>query len=72
MIGIADTSLHAPPPLELPPAGVWYTDPVFGARVLRVTDSSHGQRCGHAYHLWQAFNADYTTIRDAVRRALDS
>ena len=61
-VGITDLSRHAPPPVTIPPAGSWYQDPIFGARILRVTDEDDGQSCTHAYSYWPAFNADGTRL----------
>jgi uncharacterized protein (TIGR03382 family) len=60
--GITDESAHAPPPIALPAAGGAYIDPVFGTRVLRVTDERHGRRCVHAYSYWPALNRDATRL----------
>jgi hypothetical protein len=73
LVGISDYSTHAPPDIELPPAGSWYTDPVFGTRILRVTDSRDGTACVHAYSYWPAFNRDDTRLLiecDGVARLL--
>jgi hypothetical protein len=61
-VGFMDLSRHAPPPVEVPAAGSWYLDPVFGTRILRVTDADDGTNCTHAYSYWPALNADATRL----------
>src|SRR5262244_867779 len=60
--GITDYSSHKQPSLTLPAAGGSYTDPVFGTKVIRVTDSSYGAHCYHAYSYWPAFNYNDTRL----------
>ncbi len=61
-VGLRDHSSHPPPAVSLPVAGETYTDPVFGTRILRVTDERDGQRCVHAYSTWEAMNLDSTRL----------
>jgi hypothetical protein len=54
-----------PSPLPSPPpVGGYYTDPVFGTTVLRVTDQNNcpAPGCGTYYPQWPTFNADNTRI----------
>src|SRR5688572_31242169 len=60
--GLTDRSVHAPPALTLPTAGGSYTDPIFGTKVLRVTDADDGTLCIHAYAYWPAFNTNNTRL----------
>lgn len=60
--GLRDTSGRRPPDVALPAAGGSYVDPVFGTKILRVTDASDGAHCVHAYSYWPAFNADSTRL----------
>lgn len=41
-----------------PPYGRYYKDPAFGARVIRITDSKHGEVHKPVYSTMQAWNAD--------------
>jgi hypothetical protein len=59
--GITNYSSHKPSSVTLPSARGAYTDPVFGTRIIRVTDSRDGTVCTHAYSYWPAFN--YNTTR---------
>lgn len=61
-VGLRDTSPHAPPEIEVPPAGETYTDPIFGTRILRVTDQRDGRLCAHAYAYWTAMNLDSSRL----------
>src|ERR1041384_3054614 len=47
--GITDYSSHKVPTITMPKKGGSYIDPVFGTKVIRVTDSSNGSICTHAY-----------------------
>jgi hypothetical protein len=60
--GLRDYSSHKPPSITLPSAGGSYVDPVFGTKIIRVTDSRYGTRCVHAYSYWRAFNADNSRL----------
>ncbi len=60
--GLTDLSSHAPPSITLPAAGGSYVDPVFGSKIIRVTDEHAGTHCLHAYSYWPAFNADDTRL----------
>jgi hypothetical protein len=60
--GITDYSSHKPPSITYPSAGGSYTDPVFGTKIIRVTDSRYGTRCYHAYSYWPAFNYNDTRL----------
>lgn len=56
--GITDYSSRPPKTVTLPAAGGSYIDPVFGTKIIRVTDSRYGTLCTHAYSYWPAFNHD--------------
>lgn len=58
--GVTDPTLVlSVPPLERPAAGEYYTDPVFGTRIRRVSDTSEsGGWEGQIYSQLQAFSAD--------------
>ena len=60
--GIRDYSRRPPPGIDPPPAGQSYIDPVFGSKIIRVTDSRHGDDCYHAYSYWPAFNYNSTRL----------
>jgi hypothetical protein len=60
--GITDYRSKKPPSITLPAAGKSYIDPVFGTKIIRVTDSNHGTRCFHAYSYWPAFNRNNTRL----------
>ncbi len=60
--GITDYSSHKPTAVTFPAAGGSYTDPVFGTKVIRVTDSRYGTHCMHAYSYWTAFNYNDTRL----------
>ncbi len=60
--GVTDNRRLPMPSVSLPSGGGQYTDPQFGTTVIRVTDSSDGVRCVHAYAYWPAFNADGTRL----------
>jgi len=60
--GIRDYSSHKPPSITLPAAGGSYIDPIFGTKIIRVTDSRDGNECYHAYSYWPAFNVDSTRL----------
>lgn len=60
--GITNYSSHAPPAVTLPAAGGHYWDPVFGTKIIRVTDSTRGTHCVHAYAYWPAFNINDTKL----------
>jgi len=60
--GITDYSSHKPGNVTMPKAGGRYTDPVFGTRVIRVTDAGVGSICTHAYSYWPAFNHEDTRL----------
>lgn len=57
-VGISDYSSRKPGYVTLPARGGSYVDPVFGTEIIRVTDSTDGQRCFHAYSYWRAFNSE--------------
>jgi len=59
---MTDYTSHQPPTITLPTAGGSYIDPVFGAKIIRVTDSKYGSSCMHAYSYWPAFNNDDTRL----------
>jgi hypothetical protein len=61
------------PSVTLPGAGGSYTDPVFGTKIIRVTDvidngspatinSSYNGYCNNSYSLWSAFNMNDTKL----------
>jgi len=60
--GITDYSSHKPGYVTMPKAGGSYIDPVFGTKVIRVTDASNGTLCTHAYSYWPAFNHEDTRL----------
>jgi len=60
--GITDYSSHKVPTITMPKKGGSYIDPVFGTKVIRVTDSSNGSICTHAYSYWPAFNHEDTRL----------
>jgi hypothetical protein len=60
--GLRDKSSRPPPSLTLPAARGSYTDPVFGTKIIRVTDARDGNKCTHAYSYWPAFNSDGTRL----------
>lgn len=71
---LTDTNHHAEPTLPtLPAAGGEFTDPVFGSRILRVTDASTEPDTGapngavNAYSTQASFNADNTRLGFLVR-----
>ncbi len=65
-----DFGVYPEPPLQpLPQAGAKIIDPVFGTRILRVTDSADGNTgAGTLYSYYPAFNRDNSYI--AVRENL--
>src|SRR5262249_23740806 len=60
--GITDYSSHKPGNVTMPNTGGRYIDPVFGTKVIRVTDASNGTICTHAYSYWPAFNHEDTRL----------
>jgi hypothetical protein len=60
--GISDKSPRAVKAVTLPAAGGSYVDPVFGSKIIRVTDARDGTRCTHGYSYWPAFNSDGTRL----------
>jgi hypothetical protein len=60
--GITNLSSHAPPAINLPAAGGSYIDPVFGTKIIRVTDQRAGTHCFHAYSYWPAMNSNDTRL----------
>lgn len=60
--GITDKSVRAVKSVTLPAAGGSYIDPVFGTKIIRVTDARDGIRCTHSYAYWPAFNSDGTRL----------
>jgi hypothetical protein len=65
-----DLGVYPEPALQpLPQAGAKITDPVFGTRILRVTDATDGNSgAGTLYSYYPTFNKDNTYI--AVRETL--
>ena len=60
--GVIDKSRRTVQSVTLPAAGGSYTDPAFGTKIIRATDSRDGTRCTHAYAYWPAFNSDGTRL----------
>lgn len=56
----------APP--SLPSAGSSVVDPVFGTRIIRVTDDKDGFDCGTVYSYWPNFNKDSTWMMVACQQ----
>lgn len=58
-----DFNVYPEAPLtSLPAAGGRFTDPAFGADILRFTGEGDGQNCGTYYSYWPTFNADSTRL----------
>lgn len=59
---LTDYTPVEPPAITLPSRGESYEDPVFGTRILRVTDEQDGDLCTNAYAYWPALNRDSTRL----------
>lgn len=55
-----DLAVYDPLPVTLPKAGGVFADPVFGTRIMRVTDETDGRENQNAYSYWPSFNRDST------------
>jgi MYXO-CTERM domain-containing protein len=60
--GVTDFSSRRPTAVTFPSAGGSYVDPVFGSKIIRVTDEDDGRLCAAAYAYWPAFNLDGTRL----------
>ena len=65
-----DFGVYPEPPLQpLSQAGAKISDPVFGTRILRVTDAADGNTgAGTLYSYYPAFNANntYLAVRETI------
>lgn len=67
----SDFGIYPEPPLQaLPHAGATIVDPVFGTRILRLTDGADGNTvAGTAYSYWPTFNKDnsYVVVNEMLK-----
>jgi hypothetical protein len=59
---VTDYSSRPMKPVALPAKFGSYVDPVFGSKIIRVTDATSGTHCVNAYSYWPAFNRDSTRL----------
>lgn len=59
---ITDTERQRIPKVAKPPFRQYYKDPVFGSKVMRISDSAPGEVNKPAYSTMQAWNADETLM----------
>lgn len=57
-----DAAIRTLQAVTQPAAGAFYTDPVFGTRVLRLTDAAIGDGSHNPYSYWSPFNLDSTML----------
>src|SRR3569833_908024 len=55
-----DYTPYAIPSIPQPAKGTTYNDPVFGTRILRVTDAGDGSASYVTYSYWSIFNVNST------------
>ncbi|MEW6737702.1 MAG: hypothetical protein AB1489_40855, partial [Acidobacteriota bacterium] len=59
---LSDYSPKSPPSLSPPSKGSSYNDPVFGTKIIRITDASDASIATIAYPHWPAFNSNSTKL----------
>src|SRR5258708_2961402 len=55
-------SAYAPGAVAQPSKGGSYNDPVFGTKIIRITDGNDGSTANIAYSYWPAFNYNSTKL----------